>query len=382
MKRILCLLLCAAMLFAFAACNGNDADSSTESSEESVAPPKEPIINGNALADFTVVYKSTNTNFNYKGVAEQFVSYVKDTFGIELPMRSDAVPENEKEIIFGWIHSRAICKDNQADMDIGGYEIIVSGNKLLINSSSVNGCYAGFEALLEKIKASPDGVFNDQKIEGEKKLIKVACVGDSITQGINSTDTINMTYPAYIQQMLGYDYYVLNAGLSGYSICKIDVYAYYKSKQYLQARELKPDVVLFALGTNDANPTPSQPYKNWEDPQYDRTNVFIESTNELLDAFVDINPDVQIYMILPASLFKVGNDGWSAEAWTENIVKYAHPLLKQIAEERKLPTVDLFPWSRVNKAVFTDGLHPKDETYKTFAQFIYDSIKDTIKKPE
>lgn len=370
------------MIFACAACSGSDESSLPESSEESVEPPKEPVINGNPLADYTVVYKSVTNDFNYKGVATEFVSYVKDTFGVELNMLSDKVPENEKEIIFGWIHSRDICADNPADMDIGGYEIIVSGNKLLINSSSVNGCYAGYEALLEKIKTSPDGIFNDQAIEGEKKIIKVACVGDSITQGINSTDTINMTYPAYIQQMLGYDYYVLNAGLSGYSICKIDEYAYYKSKQYLQARELKPDVVLFALGTNDANPTPSQPYKNWEDPQYDRTNVFIESTNELLDAFVKINPDVQIYMILPASLFKVGNDGWSAEAWTANIVKYSHPLLKQIAENRNLQTVDLFPWSEENKAVFTDGLHPKDETYKTFAQFIYDSIKDTIKKPE
>ncbi|MBO5914188.1 MAG: hypothetical protein J6Q72_02475, partial [Clostridia bacterium] len=216
--------------------------------------------------------------------------------------------------------------------------------------------------------------------KGEKKIIKVACVGDSITQGINSTDPKNMTYPAYIQEMLGYDYYVLNAGLSGYSICDIDDYAYHKSKQFTESRELRPDVVLFALGTNDANPTPNQPYKSWTDPKYDRTNVFIRSTKNLLDAYKKANPEVQIIMILPASLFKVGADGWNAIPWTENIVKYSHPLLKQIAEEYGLQTVDMFPWSQEHKEVFTDGLHPKDETYKTFAQFIYDNIKDTIKK--
>ena len=384
MKRFLCLLLCGMMLLSFAACGGkgDESDITDASSEESVEPPKEPVINGIKLADFTVVYKSMTNNFNYKSVANEFVSYVKDTFGVELTTRTDAVPETENEIIFGWLHNRDVCVDNKKELEIGGYEIIVSGSKLFINSTSVHGCYAGYEALLERIRESEDGVFNDQKIEGEKKIIKVACVGDSITQGINSTDTVNMTYPAYIQEMLGYDYYVLNAGLSGYSICSIDEYAYRKSKQYLDARELKPDVVLFALGTNDANPTPNQPYKNWEDPQYDRTNVFIASTNELLDAFVKINPDVQIYMILPASLFKVGADGWSAEAWTANIVKYSHPLLKQIAEERELPTIDMFPWSEEHKEVFTDGLHPKDETYKTFAQYIYDCIKDSIKKPE
>ena len=58
------------------------------------------------------------------------------------------------------------------------------------------------------------------------------------------------------------------------------------------------------------------------------------------------------------------------------------PTVHEIAEERELPIVDLFDWSVENKSVFTDGLHPKDTTYKTFAQYIYDCIKDTIKTAE
>ncbi len=214
---------------------------------------------------------------------------------------------------------------------------------------------------------------------GEKKVIKVACVGDSITYGATSTNP-GKNYPAYLQEMLGLDYFVLNAGISGYSIVKTDQFAYCKSTEYRKAKELAPDVVLFALGTNDANPTPSQPYKNWDNAQNDRTNRFIQSTNELLDAFVEANPEVQIYMILPASLFKVGDDGWNAEAWTANIIERVIPLLKGISEERKLQTVELFDWSLENKEVFVDGLHPKNDSYKILAQYIYDSIKDTIKK--
>ena len=71
----------------------------------------------------------------------------------------------------------------------------------------------------------------------------------------------------------------------------------------------------------------------------------------------------------------------NAEAWNANLDKHVTPLLKKIAEERKLQTVDLHAWSLENKEVFVDGLHPKDEGYKVFAQFVYDSIKDTLKKP-
>lgn len=387
MKRLLCYALCMLMLFAVTACNGTGEVSESEpsgsvSEAESVEEVKLPVINGIELSEFTVVYKNSAGGCTYEEVARNFVAFVQETYGIKLVCRDETFPAVDNEILFGLVPRRNISQENNTSYGYGGYKIVIQDTKVLIACSYPNGCNAGSEALLGKIRESSDGVFTNMELSGEKNIIKVACVGDSITQGINSTDPQNMTYPAYIQQMLGYDYYVLNAGLSGYSICKIDEYAYFKTNQYLQAREMRPDVVLFALGTNDANPTPNQPYKNWDDPQYDRENVFIESTNELLDAFVQINPDVQIYMILPASLFKVGADGWNAEAWTKNIVEHAHPLLKKIAEERNLPTVDMFPWSLENKEVFTDGLHPKDETYKTFAQYIYDSVKDTIKKPE
>lgn len=383
--KLMCLFLCALMLLTLASCGGEDAESSViedSSEEESVIEIKEPKINGVALSEFAVVYKSTADCATYKKVAKDFVEYVQETFGYKLACRDETIPKSDKEILIGYVSKRDICTENTAEFGYGGYKIVIKGTTVLIAGSYATGCNAGVSALKQKFAESETGEFTDTVIEGEKKIIKVACVGDSITQGINSSDPKTQTYPAYIQEMLGYDYYVMNAGLSGYSICDIDVYAYYKSRQFAESRDMRPDVVLFALGTNDANPTPTQPYKNWDDPQYDRTNVFIKSTNDLLNAYKRANPDVQIYIILPASLFKVGADGWDAEAWTANIVKHSHPLLVQIAKDNNLPTIDMFPWSLEHKEVFTDGLHPKNETYKTFAQYIYDSVKDTIKKPE
>lgn len=380
-KRVFCLILSALMLLSFAACGDVSDNSSDISSEESKVIIL-PTINGVSLADFTVVYKDEpEVAQKHSTAAESFVTYVKDTFGVELKCIPDSQQATDNEIIFG-LAKRDIADKNKVDFNYGHYKTVIEGTKVLFAASYANGSNAAAEDFCKKIEESADGVFGDTAFEGDKEIIKVACVGDSITQGINSTNPKTMTYPYYIQQMLGLDYYVLNAGISAYSICKIDPLSYDKHSAYQQALALKPDVVLFALGTNDANPDPTTPTKNWDNPANDRVEVFNESTNELLDSFVDVNPDVQIFMVLPASLFKVGDDHWNAEPWTANIVKYSHPLLKAIAEERELPIVDLFDWSVENKSVFTDGLHPKDTTYKTFAQYIYDCIKDTIKTVE
>lgn len=378
MKRILCFILAAIMLFCLVSCS--EPEQETSKVDESLKTEiKIPTVNGIKLSKFTVVYKNNSGDTaKFRTAAQLFTAKVKETYGITLKCVTDATKETENEIIFGITKQREICKEKTKRYDIGAYELEVRGTKVLFTATYANGALAASDAFLEKLAESEK--VKDMKLEGEKKVVRIACVGDSITYGATSENK-NRNYPAYLQEMLGLDYYVFNAGISGYSIVKTDQYAYSKTPEYNQAKSFKPDVVLFALGTNDANPTPSQAYKDWDNAANDRTNRFNQSTNELLDSFIEINPDVQIIMLLPTALFKVGKDEWNAEAWNANLDKHVTPLLKKIAEERKLQTVDLHAWSLENKEVFVDGLHPKDEGYKVFAQFVYDSIKDTLKKP-
>ncbi len=379
MKKLLCIILTSFLLFSMCACNEQQTDESAASEEESVPMPEKLTFNGSDISEYTVVYAETSGILKFRDIALEFVEYVKTNFGVELDLRSGNIPEKgDREIVLGYCINRPMCNEYNADYGYGGYKVVIKDDKVLLASNAPNGCYAAFKALCDKIAVSGDGALAEQEFEGSVDVIKVACVGDSITQGINSTKP-TMTYPAYIQQMLGMDYYVLNAGMSGYSIVKTDEYAYWKTTQYKDAKEFEPDVVLFALGTNDCNP--GQPYKNWDDPANNREELFIESTKELLDSFLDINPDCQIYICLPCTLHKVVNDQWNAPVWAKEVEEHAHPVLKQIAEDYGFDTVDLMPWSKEHPEVFPDGLHPKDESYKDYAQFIYDNIKDTIKKP-
>lgn len=391
-KKTLCLLLALLFVVGLCACDTSDADgkdtnttseasveknsSDDASSEDSKLPPPIPTINGSSVSEYTVVYVETTEEATYKAVAQELQSYLKDTFDVELEVRSESEEETEKEIIIGNSNKRALCGEYKDAYDYGKYKLVIKGEKVLFAASHATGAYQAYKHFKELVENSENGAFTDCEIDGEGKVIKVACVGDSITQGINSTDPHTQTYPHYLQEMLGLDYFVLNAGITDRSICKSDVYNYASTPQHLLAMDLKADVVIFALGTNDANP--SHDYKEWTD---DRKDVFKDSADELLDAYVDANKDVQIFMVLPSALFKVDEDKWKAEEWTENIVNYVHPLLKEIAEARDITVIDMYTWSKEHSDVFVDGLHPKDESYKEYAGYVYDCIKDSVKKP-
>ncbi len=391
MKRTFILVMIIIMSLSLFACddgntsenNNSSAAESEESLQQSEPELTVPVFNGVPLSDYTIVYAETNDSAKFRTAAYFLRDSFNELYGIELKVISDSIPGPEAEIIVGSSSKRACDDSVKVAAGYGDYTVEIKGTKVMISAKYASGSYQGVKAFLKMLEEAKSFEFGEQSFSGSGKVLKVACVGDSITQGINSSKPTEYTYPCFLQEMLGLDYYVLNAGLSGLSICKNDDLAYARHPAFMQAKVLDPDIVIFALGTNDANPKIDKyPYKDWNDPNHDRAAEFLVSTRELLNTFKQLNGDVQIYLVYPASLFVVGDDHWRAEPWTENIVTYVRPLLEQIADEYQLPTVDLFDWSKENSSVFVDGLHPYDQSYKTLAEYIYDNIKDTVKRPE
>ena len=383
MKKILCLALVTVLIIALAACGGeNAAGSSAEPEPESSAPskPEKITINGRDISEFLIIYRDTNVPAKYLYAARELRDFIKENWGVTLDTvcETERVREQEAEIYVGMINGRETCEEYfYRQYENGEYVTEITGSKVMFACGTANGAHFGIKECCAMLM-NGDGDVKDGKYTGNGKLLRVACVGDSITQGINSTDPQNLTYPAFIQEMLGLDYSVYNLGLSGYSICRTDTYNYIGHSTYKRSLDIKPDIVLFALGTNDGNP--GQAEKNWEGTN--REQVFVDTTKEMLDAYLALETNPQIFIILPASLFKVGADSWNAVPWAANIENHVLPLLKRIADEYKLPTVDMWNWSLAHPEVFTDGLHPKDNTYKDFAQEIYDRIRNTLRKPE
>ena len=82
--------------------------------------------------------------------------------------------------------------------------------------------------------------------------IRVACVGDSITQGAGAG--AGMSYPSQLQTLLGEQYKVGNFGVSGRTLMQKGDHPYRKEGKYQQALEMLPQMVVIMLGTNDSKP--------------------------------------------------------------------------------------------------------------------------------
>ena len=90
------------------------------------------------------------------------------------------------------------------------------------------------------------------------QAIRVACIGNSITD--NSHD--GAAYPVKFNQLLGSDYYVFNAGLSGCTLLRKGDTPYDKTTWFQQVFDFKPDIITIKLGTNDSKTQNWDAHKN------------------------------------------------------------------------------------------------------------------------
>ena len=340
-------------------------------------PLEGAAINGVFIGDFNIIYASTENEAKYSDVASLFKGYLDENADAVISSYPENTAQGENEIIIGLADGRELVGNyRERDFAFNAYKIIISGTKVAVVGNNACAVYNGCMALMDYIASSDGRNATDTEIDGTCTLVKVACVGDSITKGANSAYPNIQNYPAYLQQMLGYNYYVKNFGIDGYSLINTDYYAYNKTAEYTASKAFKPDVVLFILGTNDCNP--GQEYKDWTNPE--REVKYKESATLFFDSYYAVNENAQIFMGIPSTLFY--STIWPWEEWAARIVAHAMPLNLEIAEENSLPIIDMYTWSLENSSVFTDGLHPCDASYKRYAQRVYDEIIETIISPE
>lgn len=106
--------------------------------------------------------------------------------------------------------------------------------------------------------------------QGSDGSVKIACVGDSITEGAHASSKQN-TYPSQLQNLLddayGADAYgVTNLGHCGATMLKSGNNPYNRTGQYRTLTDNTWDIVVVMLGTNDAKDKGSSrgKFDNWQ----------------------------------------------------------------------------------------------------------------------
>ncbi|MBA9075436.1 MULTISPECIES: GDSL-type esterase/lipase family protein [Rufibacter] len=190
--------------------------------------------------------------------------------------------------------------------------------------------------------------------------IKVACVGNSITEGYG----LKQTYPEVLQQLLGGEYEVQNFGLGGRTLLKKGDMPYWREEKYQQVLAWEPDIVIIKLGTNDSKP------QNWRYKE-----EFVPDYSAFVKSFQALPSNPQVYLALPMPAFE---DKWGI---TENIIKNeVIPAVKKVARQTKVKTIDLYkPF--VGKANLTyDMIHPNEGGAALLAAQVHRALKAKGKK--
>ncbi|MFC5683091.1 GDSL-type esterase/lipase family protein [Flavobacterium sp. MAHUQ-51] len=195
----------------------------------------------------------------------------------------------------------------------------------------------------------------------QKKIIKVACIGDSVTAGYLLSDPINESYPSQLQILIGQKYQVKNFGHSGATLLKKGHNPYYKTNEFKNALAFNPDIAIIHLGLNDTDP------RNW--PNYN--DEFDADYNWLIETFKKQNPSIKIYICKLTPIFnehprfKSGTRDWywQIQSHIPNIAKANHVALINLHEPLYNRT-DLFP----------DALHPTNEGASIIAKTVYEKI--------
>ncbi len=185
--------------------------------------------------------------------------------------------------------------------------------------------------------------------------VRVACVGDSITEGVGTQNPKTDSYPARLQEILGTGFTVQNFGVGGRTMLrKADPFDHHP------ALSSSPDVVIIALGTNDS--------KSGIWPRLKAE--FVGDYVAMIKEFQALPSHPKIYACLPAPAFP-GNWGITEEVIRDEVI----PAIKQAAQKAGIGLIDLHTPLLENKAWFPDNVHPNGEGAKRIAELVSAAIK-------
>lgn len=192
----------------------------------------------------------------------------------------------------------------------------------------------------------------------DKKTVKIACVGNSITFGAGIKNRFQNSYPGLLSQLLGEEYDVRNFGISARTLLNKGDHPYMHEPQFRELQAFLPDIITIKLGTNDSKP------HNW---QYGKD--FGKDLNEMLDILQSLPSKPKIYLCLPVPVVNLNS------SINDSTVKNAIiPVIRSVAKKRSLPIIDLYSLLKPYPGYYTDGIHPNEngaaliagELYRTF----------------
>lgn len=177
----------------------------------------------------------------------------------------------------------------------------------------------------------------------QKPLYRVACVGDSITQGSGAAR--GKSYPSQLQELLGNKWEVGNFGVSGRTLLKKGDHPYWNEKAYKSALSVAPHVVIIMLGTNDTKP------QNWK-----FSDEFYQDYAELVKSFQDLPGKPIVFVCRPCPVPGKGNFGIN-----DKNLQVVIQQVDKLAKDKNLRIIDMHQALKDHPEMLPDRVHPNTD---------------------
>lgn len=344
-------------------------------------------ISGEDISKYTIIYNPTlsadlvskykqflNDEYDHNRVtAQRLADLISANFGVELSVRPDtSTAVGEYEILVGMTNRAETKTSTVTSLSEDAYVLAVSGKKLVVCGGCAGSTYHAVDAIetsFEQAKASKTAKVewtDTTNLSGEYKMKRIACIGDSITEGAGATDKAYLAYPAQLQRIVWRDYLVYNYGKGGTTMRTDRGNPYMNSEPYSNCIKSGKsyDLILVMLGTNDS-------YKRTE-PFNDADNqAFVSSCFTLFRSLKAKSPNAKyVLMNCPVNFADYGH----AQPYIRDVQKTAAISMNERGFETYLYNMFEFTTKFLGKENFPDKTHPGDKGYMLIAGAVADLV--------
>jgi len=190
-------------------------------------------------------------------------------------------------------------------------------------------------------------------------IIRVACVGDSITFGAGVENREVNGYPVVLGKLLGRRFEVRNLGVSGATLLKHGDLSYWNLPQFGQLTDFAPQVVVLALGTNDSKP------QNWT-----HGGEFADDLRSMLDHLATLPTLPKVWVCLPPPVYQTK---WGINEAT--VSGEIIPAIKRVAREKGVGIINLHQALSDRPEYFPDKIHPNAAGAGMMAMTVFTALK-------
>ena len=189
--------------------------------------------------------------------------------------------------------------------------------------------------------------------------VRVACIGNSITDGSGIDMAETRGYPAQLQRLLGDGYYVKNFGVGARTMLNKGDRPYMKELAWRDALAFNPNVVVIKLGTNDSK-TDNWKYKN----------EFAADCQMMIDSLSALPARPRIFLAYPIKAYE---DKWTI---TDSVITTeVIPEIQKVAEKNDLEVIDLHSVVTDGSLFVSDGIHPNTKGAAKMAEVVANAIQ-------